>query len=254
MTDSRRPLLAANWKMHKTNAEAAAFVSAFLPAYKRVDIEVVLCPPFTALRSVVERTRGTGLGVAAQNMHEERHGAFTGEIAASMLTELEVAGVVLGHSERRAYFHETDAALPRKVAAALEADLLPILCVGETEGEREAGETERKLRHQISADLASVPAERLTDVVVAYEPIWAIGTGNTATPEQAQDAIAFVRALLADRDAVAARRTRILYGGSVKASNAAELFGRPDIDGALVGGASLDPLEFAAIVAAVPVR
>jgi triosephosphate isomerase (TIM) len=254
MTSNRRPLLAGNWKMHKTNAEAEAYIDAFLPAHTRTDLDVVLCPPFTALRTVVERTRNAAIGVAAQNMHYERQGAFTGEVAAGMLAELGVEGVVLGHSERRAYFNETDVALQRKVPAALEAGLQPILCVGETEDERNADETERKLRHQISVDLASVLGDRLHEVVIAYEPIWAIGTGNTATPEQAQDTIAFVRALLADRDAGAAARMRILYGGSVNVSNAGELLALPDVDGALVGGASLDPGEFAAIVGAAPAR
>jgi triosephosphate isomerase (TIM) len=187
---------------------------------------------------------------AAQNMHEEQSGAFTGEVSAAMLLELGVGGVVLGHSERRQLFGEADAALQRKVPAALAAGLLPILCVGETEDEREAGETERKLRQQIQVDLHEVADARLPEVVIAYEPIWAIGTGNTATPEQAQEAIAFVRALLADRSAEAASQTRVLYGGSVNERNAAQLLGQPDIDGALVGGASLDPDEFAAIVAA----
>ena len=251
----RKPLIAANWKMNKTNAEAAAFLDAFLPdAGGRPDVEVVLCAPFTTLRTVVEGTAGSRVAVAAQNMHEAPAGAFTGEVSAPMLLELGVDAVVLGHSERREHFGETDAALQRKVAGALGAGLLPILCVGETEEEREAGQTERKLRHQIQTDLADVPPERLPEVVIAYEPIWAIGTGKTATGEQAQDAVAFVRALLGDRDRGAAARLRILYGGSVNAENAAELLALPDVDGALVGGASLEPGEFAAIVAAAPER
>jgi triosephosphate isomerase (TIM) len=169
-----------------------------------------------------------------------------------MLLELGVQAVILGHSERRELFGETDVALQRKVPAALRAGLLPILCVGETEEEREAGETERKLRHQVQTDLAEVDEGLLAGVVIAYEPIWAIGTGNTATTEQAQEAIAFVRALLGDRSRPAAEQVRILYGGSVNAANAAELLAQPDIDGALVGGASLDPAEFATIVAAAP--
>jgi triosephosphate isomerase (TIM) len=249
----RRPLVAANWKMNKTNAEASAFLDAFIPdAGARSDVEIVICPPYTALRTVVERTAGTAVITAAQNMHERPSGAFTGEVSAPMLTEIGVGGVVLGHSERRELFGEKNQALQLKVPAALAAGLLPILCVGETESEREAGETERKLRHQVQADLAGVEDERLTDVVIAYEPIWAIGTGNTATPEQAQEAIAFVRALLADRSPAAAERIRLLYGGSVNPGNAAELLGQHDIDGALVGGASLDPKDFAAIVAATP--
>ena len=188
--------------------------------------------------------------VGAQNMHEEDAGAFTGEVSAPMLLELGVEAVVLGHSERREHFGETDAALARKVPKALDAGLLPILCVGETEEEREAGETERKLRHQVQSDLAAVDVARLPEVVIAYEPIWAIGTGKTATPEQAQEAIAFVRALVGDRDADAASSVRILYGGSVDAANAAELLAQEDIDGALVGGASLNPDRFLSIAAA----
>jgi triosephosphate isomerase len=183
-------------------------------------------------------------------MHQADHGAFTGEVSAAMLTELDVQGVVLGHSERREYFGETDKALAQKVPAALAAGLLPVLCVGETEEERERGDTQRKLRHQVQEGLARVETERLGDVVIAYEPIWAIGTGQVATPEQAQDAIAFVRALVGDRSREQAARTRILYGGSVKPDNATELLALPDVDGALVGGASLDAESLAAIVAA----
>ena len=179
--------------------------------------------------------------VYAQNMHSEQTGAFTGEISAEMLTELGVDGVVLGHSERRQYNCESDRALQEKVPAALDAGLEPILCVGESEEERERDETQRKLRIQVQEALERVPDERLTDVVIAYEPIWAIGTGKVATPEIAQDAIAFIRALVGDRSAPAAERIRILYGGSVKPDNAAEILAQPDVDGALVGGASLDP-------------
>jgi triosephosphate isomerase len=253
MIANRRPLIAGNWKMNKTSAEAAAFLAEFLPeAGGRPDVDVMICPPFTALRTVAERTADTAVTIGAQNMHEKPHGAFTGEVSAPMLTELGVRGVVLGHSERRELFGEKNQILQLKVPAALEANLQPILCVGETESEREAGETERKLRHQVQADLAGVDDERLPEIVVAYEPIWAIGTGNTATAEQAQEAIAFVRALLGDRSRSAADQVRILYGGSVNAGNAAELLAQPDIDGALVGGASLDPEEFATIVAAAP--
>jgi triosephosphate isomerase len=244
------PFVAANWKMNKTNAEAEAFCRDFAARDLPAAVDVVICAPHTALRTVAEAVSGSAIRVAAQNMHEEQAGAFTGEVSAPMLLELGVAAVVLGHSERRALFGESDAALAKKVPAALAAGLLPILCVGETEEEREQGETERKLRHQVQADLAAVPAEQLAEVVIAYEPIWAIGTGKTATPEQAQDAIAFVRALVRDRDEGVARRVRILYGGSVNAANAAELLALPDVDGALVGGASLDPGDFAAIVSA----
>jgi triosephosphate isomerase (TIM) len=199
---------------------------------------------------MVGSARGSRVEVYAQNMHHEQEGAFTGEISAAMLGELDVRGVVLGHSERRAMFGETDKALALKVAAALAAGLAPILCVGETEQERDNDDTDRKLRQQIRDDLAGVPNERLADVVIAYEPVWAIGTGRVATPEQAQEAIAFIRALVGDRDKQAGEDVRVLYGGSVKPENAAELLALADVDGALVGGASLEAESFAAIVAA----
>ena len=243
----RTPYIAANWKMNKTAAEAAEFVDALLPRIAATRCDVVVCPPFTALTAVVERRYGTAVKVAAQNMHEEEAGAFTGEVSAPMLVELDVEAVVLGHSERRQHFGETDEALARKVPAALAAGLEPILCIGESEEARDAEETETVLERQLQADLAGVDPGELTRVVVAYEPIWAIGTGRTATPEQAQEACAFIRDVLRMRGA-AAQEVRILYGGSVKLANAAELLSKPDVDGALVGGASLDPEEFAAIV------
>jgi triosephosphate isomerase len=247
----RAPLIAGNWKMNKTVAEAEAFVAALLPRVSTADgVDVGLCVPFTALQAVVDSTRGSRVEVYAQTMHQAPSGAFTGEVSAPMLAELDVHGAVLGHSERRQYFNETDRALSEKVPVALDAGLKPILCVGETEEEREAGDTERKLRHQVQEGLEKVATERLGDVVIAYEPIWAIGTGLVATPEQAQEAIAFVRALVADRDREQAERTRILYGGSVKPDNAAELLSLPDVDGALAGGASLDVGDFVAIVEA----
>ena len=249
---ARRPLIAGNWKMHKTVAEAQEFISALLPkisALQRADVAV--CPPFLALNPLVQATRDTPVAVYAQNMHQEAEGAFTGEVSAPMLLEAGVQGVILGHSERREYFAESDRALALKVPAALDAGLAPILCVGETEEERERGDTERKLRHQVQEDLVRVETERLDQVVIAYEPIWAIGTGRVATPDQAQEAIAFVRALVGDRDPDQAQRTRVVYGGSVKPENAAELLALPDVDGALVGGASLDPDSFAAIVGSV---
>jgi triosephosphate isomerase len=187
------------------------------------------------------------VAVYAQNMHEAPQGAFTGEVSAAMLVELDVHGVLLGHSERRELFGETDRALAQKVPTAFDAGLAPMLCVGETEEEREAGDTERKLRHQVQEGLEKVPRDRLTEVAIAYEPIWAIGTGQVATHDQAQDAIAFVRALVAGFDKEASEQVRVLYGGSVKADNAAELLALPDVDGALVGGASLDVDSFAAI-------
>ena len=216
---ARTPYIAANWKMNKTIAEASEFIDALLPRIAATQHDVVVCPPFTALHEVVERRRGTAVRVAAQNMHFEESGAFTGEISAQMLVELDVEAVVLGHSERRQFFGETDEALAKKVPAALAADL---------------------------AEVADVD---LAKVVIAYEPIWAIGTGKVATPEQAQEACAFIRDVLRARGA-AADDVRILYGGSVKPGNAAELLALPDVDGALVGGAALDAEDFAAIVEA----
>jgi triosephosphate isomerase (TIM) len=248
---SRTPFIAGNWKMHMTVAEAERYIQALLPKVAAVDgVEIVICAPFLALQALVDSARGSQVGIYAQTMHEADQGAFTGEVSAMMLADVDVDGVILGHSERRQHYNETDKALQLKVPRALETGLIPILCVGETEEERERGETERKLRYQVQEGLDRVPAERLPDVVVAYEPIWAIGTGRTATPEQAQEAIAFIRALVANRDKAAAEQVRILYGGSVKTDKAAELLALPDVDGALVGGASLDPGDFAAIVEA----
>jgi triosephosphate isomerase (TIM) len=247
----RRPYLAANWKMNKTVQETESFLADYLLRAPGPDgPEVVICPPFTALKTAAELCAQSTVRVAAQNMHEESSGAYTGEVSAPMLVEVGATGVILGHSERRLLFGETDEALARKVPAALAAGLEPILCIGETEEQRDAGATEAVLSKQFEAGLAALDAADLDRVVVAYEPVWAIGTGRTATPEQAEDAIRFVRDLARHRSAEAAERIRILYGGSVKPDNAAELIGQPDVDGALVGGASLDPGDFAAIVAA----
>jgi triosephosphate isomerase len=247
----RTPLVAGNWKMYKTESEAEEYIQALLPRVAAVSgVDVAICVPFTDLRAMVDSARGSRVEVYAQNMHAEPEGAFTGEVSAPMLSELDVRGAVLGHSERRALFGETDRALALKLPAALQAGLQPILCVGETESERDGEETERKLRQQIKEDLANVPDARLAEVVIAYEPIWAIGTGRVATPEQAQEAIAFIRALVGDRSAQAAAQVRILYGGSAKPENAAELLALPDVDGALVGGASLEAKSFAQIVSA----
>ena len=246
---TRTPFIAGNWKMNKTIAEAEAFIAALLPqVYDTEGVEVAICPPYLSLQAMVDSARGSRVGVYAQNMHFKDSGAYTGEVSAAMLTEIDVNGVVLGHSERREYFNETDKALQAKVPAALEAGLVPILCVGETEEERERGDTERKLRHQVQEGLDKVPVERLPEVVIAYEPVWAIGTGLTATSEQAQDACGFVRALVEGFDKAAGQAVRILYGGSLKPDNAEELLALPDVDGALVGGASLEPKDFAAIV------
>ncbi len=249
----RRPAIVANWKLWGTRAQARAYCERLLellPDEPRRPAAVGICPPYTSLDVCVETLAGSGVAVYAQNMHQADTGAFTGEISAPMLNEIGIHGVVLGHSERRQYFGETDRALQEKVPAALQAGLRPILCVGETEEERDAGETERKLRHQVQEALERVPDERLTEIAIAYEPIWAIGTGKVATPEIAQEAMAFVRALVAGRSRDAAARVPLLYGGSVKPENGAEIIAEPDVDGALVGGASLDPDSFARIVAA----
>jgi triosephosphate isomerase (TIM) len=251
----RIPLVAGNWKMHKTEAQAEVYIQALLPRVAAVSgVEIGICVPFTDLRAMVDSARGSRVEVYAQNMHHEPEGAFTGEVSAAMLAETGVRGVVLGHSERRGLFGETDRALAAKLPAALDAGLRPILCVGESESERAAGDTERKLRQQVKDDLAGVSEQLLDEVVIAYEPIWAIGTGQVAAPEQVQEAVAFIRALVGDRpgaadaDLPAGERVRILYGGSVNPENAAELLALPDVDGALVGGASLEADTFAQIV------
>jgi triosephosphate isomerase len=249
----RRPLIAGNWKLWGTRAQAADYcerLKGLLSGEGERHAEIGVCPVFTALDVCADALRGTGVKVYSQNMHHEETGAFTGEVSAAMLTEIGVDGAVLGHSERREYNCETDRALQEKVPVALSSGLEPILCVGESEEERERDETQRKLRTQVREALEQVPDDRLADVVIAYEPVWAIGTGKVATPEIAQDAIAFVRALVGDRSKDAADRIRILYGGSVKPDNAAEILAQPDVDGALVGGASLDPKGLVEIASA----
>ena len=249
--DARRPYIAGNWKMYKTVAETREYLHKLLARLPLGSgVEVGLCVPFTALAAAVDVTRDSDVRILAQNIHQEPEGAYTGEVSAPMLTELGVHGAVVGHSERRQYNCETDRALSEKLPAALHAGLWPILCVGETEDEREAGETQRKLRHQVQEALERLPDERLADVVIAYEPIWAIGTGQVATPETAQDAIGLIRALVGDRSKEAAARVRVLYGGSVKPDNAAEILAQPDVDGAIVGGASLEPDSFISIIEA----
>ena len=245
----RSPIVAGNWKMNKSIGEAvdlAAEVKQRLTGYTAA--EIVLCPPFTALKSVGDLLRYSNIRLGAQNMHWESGGAFTGEVSPEMLRDLGCAFVLLGHSERRRYFGETDEHVQRKTAAALDAGLSPIVCVGETLAEREAGKTDEVLRQQVEGGLEGF-GERLSGVVIAYEPVWSIGTGRSATTEQAQDAQAYIRMLIrklageATGDAL-----RILYGGSVKPDNATELFGQTDIDGGLIGGASLKAADFAAIV------
>jgi triosephosphate isomerase len=246
---TRIPFIAGNWKLNKTIAEAEAFIAALLPQVSATEgVDVAICPPFLALQAMVDSARGSRVGVFAQTMAEKASGAYTGEVSAEMLAEIDVDGVVLGHSERREYYNETDRALQLKVPLALERGLVPILCVGETEEERERGDTERKLRHQVQEALDKVPIDRLPEVVIAYEPVWAIGTGLSASAEQAQEAVAFVRALVEGFDRAAGQAVRVLYGGSLKPDNAQELLSLPDVDGALVGGASLDADDFARIV------
>jgi triosephosphate isomerase len=236
--------------MNKLRGEARAYVEEFLPLIDGLDLDVGICVPYTSLDVCAEAAQGSALRIVAQNMHEEDFGAFTGEISAPMLKDVGVTNVLLGHSERRQFFGETDKALQRKLPAALAAGLEPILAVGELEDERENGETERRLRHQVQEAFEDVAAEDVVRVVVAYEPVWAIGTGKVATPDQAQEACGFIRALIRDKYGELAEQVRIQYGGSVNDDNAQELLHLPDIDGALVGGASLDPAKFARIVQA----
>jgi triosephosphate isomerase len=251
----RRPIIAANWKMHLTHLEAIQTVQKLSYLLDQGDtdrVEVVICPPFTALRTVETLIQSDRLpfGLGAQNVHWESAGAFTGEVSPPMLAALRVAYVIVGHSERRQLFDETDETVNEKVRAVVAAGMAPILCVGETLQERDVGATEDRVAGQIRAGLRGLGEADAANLVVAYEPIWAIGTGRVATPDQAQEAIAFVRALVGDRSKDAAERTRVLYGGSVKPDNAPETMAQPDVDGALVGGASLDPKGFAEIVAA----
>jgi triosephosphate isomerase len=229
-------LIAGNWKMHKGPAETTAFCTALREA-DLGHVDVVVCPPYVSLAAAVQALAGTDVAVAAQNVHWATHGAFTGEISAPLLHELGVYGTIVGHSERRQFFGETDAAVAKRVVAALEHGLHVIACVGELEAEREAGETEAVLRRQVEA-IAEVLDETDGDLVLAYEPVWAIGTGRTATPEIAQEAQAFIKTIL---------DVPVLYGGSVRPDNAGELAAQPAVDGALVGGASLDLESFAAI-------
>jgi triosephosphate isomerase (TIM) len=249
----RKKIIAANWKMHMTQSESEAFITTFLREIEDLDtVEVVIVPPFTAIPKVSELlTETQSIKVGAQNMYWERSGAFTGEISPAMLRELFVRYVVLGHSERRALFGESDAIVNRKVHAAYEEILRPILCIGETLEQRERGEIEKVLSSQLRGSLAHVAAKELLETVIAYEPVWAIGTGKTASAAQAQEAHAFIRKTLGEMsDEATADKIRIQYGGSVKPDNARELLSQPDIDGALVGGASLDPRSFAQIVKA----
>ncbi|MGC1479072.1 MAG: triose-phosphate isomerase [Chthoniobacterales bacterium] len=249
----RKKIIAANWKMHMTVAEAESFLKDFRLEVEDINgVEIILAPAFTALPKLSELLDGSQrIRLGAQNMHFEVSGAFTGEISPAMLRELYVRYVILGHSERRQLFSETDGIINKKVKAALASELKPILCVGETLEERDGGRVNDVLRTQLTGSLADVAADDYSDLVIAYEPVWAIGTGRTATPEQAQDCHAFVRSVLAElATPEIAAKVQIQYGGSVKPANAAELLSQPDIDGALVGGASLEPRSFAEIVIA----
>jgi triosephosphate isomerase len=243
------PLFAANWKMHKTVGEAVRFAQELRRLWtEEPRAEVVVAAPFTALAALRGALAGTPVVLAAQNVHPEPQGAFTGEVSVAMLVDVGCRAVILGHSERRALFGETDDFVARKLGAALAGGLRPIVCVGETLAEREAGRTFEVLGAQLEGSLAPLAPERASEVALAYEPVWAIGTGRTATPETAQEAHAFLRERLAKRIGARAASVRILYGGSVKPENVAELLARPDVDGALVGGASLDAASFWAIL------
>jgi triosephosphate isomerase len=251
---ARRPLIAGNWKMHKTHLEGVQLTQKLAWALTSEDtdaVEVVVCPPFTALRSVGTLIDGDRLpiGLGAQDCHPEGEGPFTGEVSAPMLAKLRCAYVIVGHSERRQHFGETDELVNRKARAVLGAGMRPIVCVGETLQQREAGRTAEVVQGQVRGSLAGLPAERVAGLVVAYEPVWAIGTGRAATADDAQETIALVRGIVAElAGRSAADELRIQYGGSVKAGTAEELVAKPDIDGALVGGASLDAEEFALII------
>ena len=249
----RKKIIAANWKMNMTQADSERFVETFLrDCGEIIDVEVVIVPPFTSIAKVMEALgRAHNIKVGAQNMYWEKSGAFTGEISAALLRDLFVHYVVLGHSERRTLFGETDEMVNRKVRAAHEATLRPIVCIGETLEQRDKGNVEKILSIQLRGSLADLTPKELQETVIAYEPVWAIGTGRNATPQQAQEAHAFIRHTLREMaDDATAERVRIQYGGSVKPENARELMSQSDIDGALVGGASLDPRSFAQIVKA----
>ena len=246
-----RPVIAANWKMYKTVREAEAFADAFLPRAAGLrTVECAIAPAFPALAALGRRLAGSPVALAAQNVYPEPQGAFTGEVSPLMLVELGCAYAIVGHSERRTLFGESDAFVARKAAALLAHGIRPIVCVGESLEQREQGRTAAVVRQQLAGSLATVPNERAAEVVVAYEPIWAIGTGKTATPALAQEVHALIRAALGERFGTAADEIRIQYGGSVKPDNAAALRAEKDIDGALVGGASLEPDSFAQIVRA----
>jgi len=249
----RRPVIAANWKMYKTHTEAQLFIEGLRNRLQPKDyerVEIVVCPPFTSLRTVQTTIDGDDLEISlgAQDVHWEEEGAFTGEVSPLMLEKLKVRFVIVGHSERRQFFGETDETVNKKVKSAVAHNLTPIVCVGESKEEREAETTEEKVGSQVQKALSGLKQEQVATLVIAYEPIWAIGTGLTASKEDAQQTIAFIRKTVEARFPGAGPHVRIQYGGSVKPGNIAELMQQPDIDGALVGGASLDPEDFSLIV------
>ncbi|CDM65742.1 triose-phosphate isomerase [Pyrinomonas methylaliphatogenes] len=247
----RRPVIAGNWKMHKFIADSVATALALKPLVANANhCEVIIAPVFTAIKSVADRLEGSNIKIAGQDCApEKKHGAHTGEVAADMLRDAGASYVIVGHSERRQHYAETDTMINRKMHAAIAAGLIPILCIGETLAQREAGIAERVVRGQIEGGLRELTASDLEHIIIAYEPVWAIGTGRTATPEQAQQMHSFIRRVFAEKfDEEASRRLRILYGGSVRPDNIAGLMAQPDIDGALVGGASLEAETFARIV------
>jgi triosephosphate isomerase len=250
MNSKRKPIIAGNWKMNKTSAEARDLAAKLIPLVAGVkDREVVLAPPFTALQSVADTIKGTNISLSAQNLHWEDKGAYTGEISAEMLLDLGCKYVNIGHSERRQYFGETDGTVNKKVKQALKEGLLPIMCVGETLAEREAGRLNEIIKRQVTGGLKDVTGDDMMKLVIAYEPVWAIGTGKTATPEQANEVHALIRQTVRTLyNADIAERLRIQYGGSVTPDNVSTLMAIPDIDGALVGGVSLKPESFAALV------
>lgn len=250
MNKKRVPIIAGNWKMNMTAAQARELASKLLPLVSSVkDRDIVLGPPFTSLVAVAETIKGTNIGLAAQNLHWEDKGAFTGEISAEMLLDLGCRYVIIGHSERRQYFGETDETVNKKVRQALKKGLLPILCIGETLAGRESGKLNEIISRQVTGGLKDIPAGDMKKIVIAYEPVWAIGTGKTATPEQANEVHALIRQKVkALYSADIAEGLRIQYGGSVTPENVSTLMAMPDIDGALVGGASLKPESFAALV------
>lgn len=246
----RKPIIAGNWKMHKTAGEGVTLVQELNALTNTVtDVEIVVCPPFTTLAAVAGAVAGTNIGLGAQNMHWEDKGAFTGEIAPGMLKDIGCTHVIIGHSERRQYFAETDQTVNNKLKAALKAGLMPIVCVGETLSEREADATEKVVGIQVKGGLAGITAEQAAGIVIAYEPVWAIGTGRTASADDANAVCAFIRRTVAEMFGQdSADSVRIQYGGSVKPDNVAELMAKSDIDGALVGGASLEAGSFSKLV------